>query len=162
VQYSIIDYVHKHKIKISEVKKLGLERTRRRWRLGWTMARKRTVQLLTALAETRLVVRQRRMLVALCPISSNNGSYNCCSTHDGSSDFLCASYVDGGTGNSDVEATDGGPRVAAECHQKEIGRAGQVGWRMCLCTQMDILGSGVDADGFLGYRDGGGRVYMGL
>jgi len=119
--------VHKHKIKISEVKKLGLERTRRRWGLGWTMARKRAVQLLTTLAETRLVVRQRRMLVALCPISSNNSSYSCCSTHDGSSDFLCAPYVDGRTGNSDVEATDGGLRVAAECYKKEVGRAEEKG-----------------------------------
>ena len=60
VHYPINENVHKHKIKISEVKKhgLGLERTRLgRWRLGWTMAWKRPLQLSAALAETRLVIR---------------------------------------------------------------------------------------------------------
>lgn len=88
VHYSIIDCVHKHKIKISEVKKLGLERTRKRWGLGWTVARKRAIQLFTALAETRLVVRQRSMLVAFCSIPSDNhstgsGCYTAC-LHNGS------------------------------------------------------------------------------
>jgi len=64
VHYHIIDNVHKHKIKNLEVKKYGLERTRRRWRTEWNLAWKRALQLSTTLAKTRLAVRQGIMLVA--------------------------------------------------------------------------------------------------
>jgi hypothetical protein len=47
------------------VKKHELEKTRKRWRMEWTMARKRTLQQSAALAETRLAIRQRSLLVAL-------------------------------------------------------------------------------------------------
>jgi len=120
VHYSINDYVHKHKIKISEVKKLGLERTRKRWGLGWTMARKRAVQLLTALAETRLVVRQRSMLVAFCSIPSDNDSTGPChaayfSSANGSYNALDA-YIDKGSRETDARTAGEGPGIAAGRH----------------------------------------------
>ena len=40
---------------ILEMEKLRLERTG--WGLGWTMAKKRSIQLFTVLAETKLVTR---------------------------------------------------------------------------------------------------------
>ena len=92
------------------------------------MAWKRAFQPLAALAETRLVIRKRSMLVAFCPIPSDNGSYRCRttnfgSTFDGSCNSICPSYTHKGAGNTDAGATDGGPRVTAERYQKEIGRA---------------------------------------
>jgi hypothetical protein len=58
-----------------EVKNIGLARKRLgRWRLEWTVAWKRAIQLLAALAKTRLVIRQRSLLVAFRTIPSDNGS----------------------------------------------------------------------------------------
>jgi hypothetical protein len=115
VHYSIIDYVHKHKIKISEVKKYGLERTR--WRLAWTMARKRPVQLLAALAETRLVVRQRSMLVALYSKHSDN--------HSTGSHCHTACLYSGSqrTGNSHVGESSKMARTNTGANQKTVRRA---------------------------------------
>jgi hypothetical protein len=121
VHYPIIDYVHKHKIKISEVKKFGLERKRKRWGLGWIVARKRAVQPLTALAETRFVVRQRSMLVAFCPIPSDNDSTGpCCHAVDfisanGSYSALYA-YIDQGSRETDARAAGEGLGIAAGRH----------------------------------------------
>ena len=110
-------YVHKHKIKISEVKKHGLERTRKRRGLDWTMARKRTIQLLAALAETRLVVRQRSMLVAFCPIPSDNHSTDPCGYS------ACLYSGSQRTGNSHVRKSNKMAGANTRANQKTVRRA---------------------------------------
>ena len=51
---------------------LGMGLERRRMGLVESVARKRAIQLSTAMAEARMALRQRRLLVALRPIRMGN------------------------------------------------------------------------------------------
>jgi hypothetical protein len=103
------------------VKKYGLERTRKR-----QVARTRTLQLSATLAETRLVVWTRSMLVALCTISPNNHTNDSrtdfYSTHD--SHNAIHTHNVKGTRDSDPRTTDDLSAIAVRHHQETIRRAG--------------------------------------
>ena len=89
--------------------------------MAWTMARKRAIQLLAALAETRMVIRQRSMLVAFCPIPSDSNSTGLCchaadfSSANGSYSALYA-YIDNGSRETDARTAGEGLGIAAGGH----------------------------------------------
>ena len=141
---------------------------RKRWRMGWTMARKRALQLSAALAKTRLAIWQRSLLVALCTTTSDkySTSHWRCRADLGSINCSWSAFracFDKRAGDTDAGAAGEGSGVASGCHQKEAGRAERVKWSACTLTNTHLsIGHQTDADGFHGCQDGGGQACTGL